>query len=175
MDDTHIIRKILHSLHNPKYNIVTSLLYEKGIDMLNVVDVVGKIWSHEVFLMGDIEPPQTKKDLALKAKNDHKSKKRNKCKTPPSSSSNDEASDDSNEDDGNGDEELALLMRKTTKMMSRLNKKRYNYDPKKNKFQLWLRRSATIMANIVIIFPMIVPRHQDSSRSKKMMKLLKLP
>ena len=53
-------------------------------------------------------------------------------KAPSPSSSDDEASEDSN--DEFGDVELALLIRKTSKMMSRLNKKGYNYDPKNNKF-----------------------------------------
>ena len=59
-------------------------------------------------------------------------KRKNKYKAPSSSLSDDEASEDSSDEDG--DVELALLMRKTSKMMSRLNKKGYNYDPKKNKF-----------------------------------------
>jgi hypothetical protein len=94
LTNNDIIRKILHSLHKPKYNIVTSLLYEKEINTLEVADVVGKIRSHEMFLMVEIEPPQAKKDRALKAKSDHKSKKKNKCKPHPSSSSEDEASND---------------------------------------------------------------------------------
>src|SRR6185312_12744598 len=81
----------------------------------------------------EVDPPQAKKDLALKAKSDHKSTKKNKCKAPSPSSSDDEASENSS--DENGDVELALLMRKTSKMMSRLNKKGYNNDPKKNKFR----------------------------------------
>ena len=86
-------------------------------------EVVEKIRSHEMFLLGEIDPPQDKKDLALKAKSEHKSKKKNKSKTPSLSSSDDEASEESSDVDG--DIELALLMRKTTKMMSRLNKKGY--------------------------------------------------
>ena len=38
-----VIRKILHSLHKPKYNIVTSLLYEKEINTLEVGEDVGRI------------------------------------------------------------------------------------------------------------------------------------
>ena len=76
LSTSDIIRKILHSLHKPKYNIVTSLLYEKDLSTLQVSEVVGKIRSHEMFLMGETKPPQTKKDLALKAKSDHKSKKK---------------------------------------------------------------------------------------------------
>jgi len=133
LSTSDIIRKILHLLHKPKYNIVTSLLYEKDLSTLEVSEVVGKIRSHEMFLLGEIDPPQAKKDLALKAKSEHKSKKKNKGKAPSPSSSDDEASEESSDVDG--DIELALLMRKTTKMMSRLNKKGYNYDPKKNKFR----------------------------------------
>ena len=91
LSSNDVIRKILHSLHKPKYNIVTSLLYEKEIDTLEVGDVVGRIRSHEMFLMGEIEPPQAKGDLAFKAKGEHKTKKKSKGKAPQTSSS--EASD----------------------------------------------------------------------------------
>ena len=77
-----IIRKVLYSLHKPKYNIVTALLYEKDLATLEVSEVIGKIRSHEMFLMGEVDPPNAKKDLALKAKSDHKFKKKNKCKAP---------------------------------------------------------------------------------------------
>ncbi|XP_039797549.1 uncharacterized protein LOC120662475 [Panicum virgatum] len=132
LSTSDIIRKILHSLHKPKYNIVTSLLYEKDLSTLQVSEVVGKIRSHEMFLLGKIDPPQAKGDLALKAKGEHKSNKKSKGKAPMSSSS--EASDDSSDEDDDEDTKLALLMRKTIKLMSRLNKKGYNFDPKKNKF-----------------------------------------
>ena len=36
LSTSDIIRKILHSLHKPKYNIVTSLLYEKYLSILRV-------------------------------------------------------------------------------------------------------------------------------------------
>ena len=76
LSSSDVIRKILHSLHKPKYNIVTSLLYEKDLNTLEVGEVVGRIRSHEMFLMGEIEPPQAKGDLALKAKGEHKSNKK---------------------------------------------------------------------------------------------------
>ena len=109
LSNSDIIQKILHSLHKPRYNIVTSLLYEKDLSTLEVGEVVGRIRSHEMFLLGEVDPPQTKKDLALKAKSDHKSKKKNKCKAPSPSSSDEEASENSSDEDG--DVELALLMR----------------------------------------------------------------
>ncbi|XP_039787003.1 keratin, type II cytoskeletal 4-like [Panicum virgatum] len=133
LSTSDIIRKILHSLHKTKYNIVTSLLYEKDLSTLQVSEVVGKIRSQEMFLLGEIDPLQAKGDLALKAKGENKSNKKSKGKAPMSSSS--EASDDSSDEDGDEDTKLALLMRKTTKLMSRLNKKGYNFDPKKNKFR----------------------------------------
>jgi len=86
-----------------------------------------------MFLLSEIDPPQAKGDLALKAKGENKSSKKSKGKAPMSSSS--EASDDSSDEDGDEDTKLTLLMRKTTKLMSRLNKKGYNFDPKKNKFR----------------------------------------
>ena len=94
LTNSDIIRKILHSLHKPKYNIITSLLYEKDLSKLEVGEVLGKIRSHEMFLLGEVDPPQAKKDLALKAKSDHKSKKKNKCKALSPSSNDDEASDE---------------------------------------------------------------------------------
>jgi len=96
LSSSDIVQKILHSLQKPKYNIITSLLYEKDLSTLQVVDVVRKIRSHEMFLMGEIEPSQAKKDLALKAKSDHKSMKK---KDPPSSSSDDKASEESSDED----------------------------------------------------------------------------
>ena len=37
LSTSDIIRKILHCLHKPKYNIVTSLLYEKDLETLGVM------------------------------------------------------------------------------------------------------------------------------------------
>ena len=85
-----------------------------------------------MFLLGEIDPPQAKGDLALKAKGENKSSKKSKGKAPMSSSS--EASDDSSDEDGDEDTKLTLLMRKTTKLMTRLNKKGYNFEQKKRSF-----------------------------------------
>ena len=61
LSNNDIIRKILHSLHMHKYNIITSLLYEKDLSTLQVSEVVGKIRSHEMFLLGEIDPPQAER------------------------------------------------------------------------------------------------------------------
>ena len=58
------------------------MLYEKDLATLEVGEVIGKIRSHEMFLMGEVDPPNAKKDLALKAKSDHKSKKKTSARLP---------------------------------------------------------------------------------------------
>jgi hypothetical protein len=73
----------------------------------------------------------SKKDLALKASETIKPKKTNA--KPPSSSSEGEDKSDSS-DVERDDAKLALLMKRTTKMLSKIGKKGYNYDPKKQKF-----------------------------------------
>ena len=50
-----------------------------------------------MFLMGEIEPPQVKGDLAFKAKGEHKTKKKSKGKAPQTSLS--EASDESSDEE----------------------------------------------------------------------------
>ena len=55
-------------------------MLQKDLETLEVSDVVGKIRSHEMFLLGEVDPPQDKRDLALKAKSDHKSKKKTSAK-----------------------------------------------------------------------------------------------
>ncbi|XP_014661305.1 uncharacterized protein LOC106804531 [Setaria italica] len=117
ISEAEIIRKILHTLPKPKYNIIKALLFKKYLRTLEVFKVVGKIRSHEMFLMGEIEPSTSKKDLALKAKEEPKTKKKSKPKPPPSSSES-EASSDGSGDDEDEDAQLALMMRKTTKMLS---------------------------------------------------------
>ena len=60
-------------------------------------EVVEKIRSHEMFLLGEIDPPQAKGDLALKAKGEHKSSKKSQGKALMPSSS--EVSDDSSDEE----------------------------------------------------------------------------
>jgi hypothetical protein len=81
-----------------------------------------------MFMMEDMESSTShssaKKDLALKASEKGKSKKIN-AKPPASEAESDDA-------------KLALLMRRTTRMLSKIGKKGYNYDPKKQNF--WASR-----------------------------------
>ena len=54
IDDLKLIRKILHSLRRPDYNLVITILYEKGINTLTPNQVLDKVIAHE--LRHDIKP-----------------------------------------------------------------------------------------------------------------------
>jgi hypothetical protein len=136
LSEQEIISKILQTLPKPRYNIVKALLFEKDFTTLTITEVVSKIRSREMFMMEDMESSTShssaKKDLALKASEKAKSKKINA--KPPSSSSESEDKSDSSEAESD-DAKLALLMKRTTRMLSKIGKKGYNYDPKKQKFR----------------------------------------
>jgi hypothetical protein len=89
-----------------------------------------------MFMMEEMESStsnsSSKKDLALKASEKIKPNKTNA--KPPSSSSESEDKSESSEVKSD-DAKLALLMKRTTKMLSKIGKKGYNYDPKKQKFR----------------------------------------
>jgi hypothetical protein len=132
---SEIIRKILQTLPKPRYNIVRALPFEKDFTTLTITEVVKKICSHKMFMMEDMESStphsSAKKDLALKASEKIKSKKTNA--KPPSSSESEGKSDSGKVE--SDDAKLALLMKRTTRMLSKIGKKGYNYDPKKQKFR----------------------------------------
>jgi hypothetical protein len=136
LTEQEIIRKIFQMLPKPKYNIITTLLFEKDFSTLTITEVMNKIHSHEMFMMEDMESSTSnssaKKDLALKASDKIKSKKINA--KPPSSSSESEGKSYSSEVESD-DAMLALLMKRTTRMLSKIGKKGYNYDSKKQKFR----------------------------------------
>ena len=43
IDDTELIRKILHSLRRPEYDLVITMLYEKELDTLTPNQVLNKV------------------------------------------------------------------------------------------------------------------------------------
>ena len=49
-----LIRKILHSLRRPDYDLVTTILYEKELNILTPNQVLNKVTAHEV--RNDIKP-----------------------------------------------------------------------------------------------------------------------
>ena len=54
IDDLELIRKILHSLRRPDYDLVTTILYEKDLSKMTPNQVLNKVTAHE--LRNDIKP-----------------------------------------------------------------------------------------------------------------------
>ena len=54
IDDLELIRKIIHSLWRPEYDLVITILYEKKINTLTPNQVLNKVIAHE--LRYDIKP-----------------------------------------------------------------------------------------------------------------------
>jgi hypothetical protein len=76
IDDMELIRKILHSLRRPDYDLVITILYEKEIDTLTPNQVLNKVIAHE--LRHDIKPrasPSSPTHSALACKQVKKLKK----------------------------------------------------------------------------------------------------
>src|SRR6185295_13713365 len=54
IDDLELIRKIIHSLRRPEYDLVTTILYEKELSTMTPNEVLNKVIAHE--LRNDIKP-----------------------------------------------------------------------------------------------------------------------
>ena len=54
IDDLELIRKILHSLRKPEYDLVTTILYEKELSTMTSNEVLNKVIAHE--LRNNIKP-----------------------------------------------------------------------------------------------------------------------
>src|SRR6185503_18243766 len=48
IEDLELIRKILHSLQRPDYDLVTTILYEKELDTMTLNQVLNKAIAHEI-------------------------------------------------------------------------------------------------------------------------------
>ena len=76
IEDLELIRKILHSLRRPDYDLVTTILYEKELDTMTPNQVLNKVIAHE--LRHDIKPrapPSSPTHSALACKQVKKLKK----------------------------------------------------------------------------------------------------
>ena len=76
IDDMELIRKIIHSLRRPDYDLVITILYEKKIDTLTSNQVLNMVIAHE--LRHDIKPrapPSSPTHSALACKQIKKLKK----------------------------------------------------------------------------------------------------
>ena len=112
-----------------------------------------------------VEGEPSSKSIAFKAKTQSKAKHK-KIKIESSSCDEEEEDDDeaSEEDEG----ELALLMRKFTHLDNKINKRGYNYDPKKNAFRprgMTSSKCATIVMKKATSPPIDLCRTRGSSRA----------
>ena len=126
-------RIILMLLPKPKYNIINVMRQKEDLDFMVVSELVGEIDAHEMSILGMVEGEPSSKSITFKAKTQIKSKQK-QIKIESSSCEEEKDDDDdkaSKEDEG----ELGLLMRKFTQLNNKINKRGYNYDPKKKVFQ----------------------------------------
>ena len=75
IEDLELIRKILHSIRRPDYNLVTIILYEKDLNTMTPNQVLNKVIAHE--LRNDIKAktPSSPTHSALACKQLKKLKK----------------------------------------------------------------------------------------------------
>ena len=76
IEDKELIRKLLHSLRRPEYDLVTTILYVKDLSTMTPNKVLNKVTAHE--LRNDIKPrapPSSPTHSALTSKQDRLLKK----------------------------------------------------------------------------------------------------
>ena len=116
----------------PKYNIINAMLQKENLDTMEVGELVGEIRAHEMGILGMSEEPTSSKSIALKTKvNKHRKLKMIKQESSSSNEEDDRHESSSDDEDG----ELALMMRKFTCLSDKINKKGYNFDPKRRMFR----------------------------------------
>jgi len=54
IEETELIRKMLHTLRRPDYDLVTTILYEKNLSTMTLNQVLNKVTGHE--LRNNIKP-----------------------------------------------------------------------------------------------------------------------
>ena len=121
-------------LPKPKYNIINAMLQKENLDTMEVGELVGEIRAHEMGILGMSEEPTSSKSIALKTKvNKHRKLKMIKQESSPSDE--EDHHQESTSDDEDDDGELALMMRKFTRLSDKINKRGYNFDPKRKMFR----------------------------------------
>jgi hypothetical protein len=99
---------------------------------MKVVELVEKIRTHEMSVLGISDKPTTNNSIAFKA-NAKKTPKLKMVKHETSLSEQ-EDSNKSSSSDKDDDQELELLMRKFLRLSNKIRKKGYSFDPKKGVF-----------------------------------------
>jgi len=120
IEDLELIRKILHSLRRPDYDLVTTILYEKDLTIMTPNKVLNKVIAHE--LRHDIKPrapPSSPTQSALACKQVKKLKKM-AIKGSSSEEEEEEACQSSSSDD---QEPMNPYLYKQVKKMNKYLKK----------------------------------------------------
>ena len=95
---------------------------------------MGEIRTHEMGILDMSEEPTSSKSIALKTKvNKHRKPKMIKQESSPSDE--EDHHQESTSDDEDDDGELALMMRKFTRLSDKINKRGYNFNPKRKMFR----------------------------------------
>lgn len=130
VSEADVARKILGVLPRDKYGTIVTYLHQIDLSTATPSLVLGKVNAHEMYM--NLTPQEgsssKSKDIAFKASGDKKASGSKKSKPTQESS---ESEDD---DEVIVDHKTALLVKKTTKMMKKLGRRGFNFDPKKKKF-----------------------------------------
>src|SRR5438105_2153846 len=119
--DEDVVRKIISILPRPEYQIITTLLRQEDLESMTPADILGRIAAHELYELDGVLATSSStpsKNLALKI--EHEPRRRKVAK------------EDSSDDDDN--EDISSIIKATMKLMSRLNKKGLEFNPKTGRF-----------------------------------------
>src|SRR6266542_2924493 len=118
--DEDMVRKIISILPRPEYQVIATLLGQEDLENMPPADALGRIAAHELYELDSILATSStpSKNLALKV--EHEPRRRRVAK------------EDSSDDKDNKD--ISSIIKATMKLMSRLNKKGLEYNPKTGRF-----------------------------------------
>src|SRR6266540_3525097 len=119
--DEDVVRNIISILPRPEYQIIATLLRQEDLESMTPADVLRRIAAHELFELDGVLATSSStpsKNLALKI--EHEPRRRKVAK------------EDSSDDDDN--EDISSIIKATMKLMSRLNKKGLEFNPKTGRF-----------------------------------------
>src|SRR6185436_8786726 len=121
IEDTELIRKILHSLRRPDYDLVTTILYEKDLTTLTPNQALNKVIAHE--LRNDIKTKAPSSSPMYRALACKQLKKLKKMVIQGSSSDKREenARNSSNDDKEPMNPNLYKQVKKMNKYMKKIN------------------------------------------------------
>ena len=121
-----LIRKILHSLRRPKYDLVITVLYEKELNTLTPNHVLNKVIAHE--LRHDIKPrapPSSPTHSALACKQVKKFKKMAIKGSSSEEEEEEECQNSSNDEKEPMDPNLYMQVKKMNKCLKKINSMGY--------------------------------------------------